>query len=600
MVTPLVTRVWQVGEAPKIIFWALLTGVALFLVVNLSLPYEQDQGSKLAVIYKLQANGWSSIVQPPLHYNEGRQPLYYLLSYLLFPVLGGHPYGAMNMVSVIMGMFFMGAMAYALRKTFEVPHWVTWLVFISTPMFVLTFTFSNEVAVAMGFLAMALAFHVSPWHFGYVLSGIFFGLALWAFLPIAVLGPVLLGWVFLYPEDLPRKERIFRVLKVSAVFLVTAAIFWVIFIRTMPPAIVPVDNPVPFKYTAALLLYTSCPSVLLISVLTVVGYFPLRLRKAFFLLLALLPMFVFYGGTVSHKHLFMCFLAFVVPAAIAVAHSSLWLRGALLGSIGIWYLLSVSPFGVYGPVRGADIFLPTNDGPCPTGAYLGFYGNAKRGIYQEQYKDEIYGVERGVDAVIASGFGARLGGNFNRHFVYPYLYQLGKPEWQTRLQMGSIAGGPKEGRILVIRRSYLRSNYLSAEDNDQMDDWLESGKVRTVQIGDSAIFPAVIDMGNNVLEDTESELGQRILFARAYGNLSGMIETRLDSAAFSPLFWVPADQTKGIPVSPAYSDSQFSAYTKPVPGASIWRLRLPAVLLRYSDPAAANSMSKRTTSQGQL
>jgi hypothetical protein len=496
----------------------------------------------------------------------------------------------MNMVSVITGMFFMGAMAYALRKTFSVPYWVTWLLFFSTPMFVLTFTFSNEMAVAMCFLALGLASSLSSWRFGNVLSGIFCGLALWAYLPVLLLGPMFLCWVYSYPANSPQKERIFRVLKISSVFVVTAAVFWCVFIRIVPQ-VSPLLYSASLQYRAAVLLYASCPSVLLISVLTVLGYFTRRLRNALFLILACLPM-LFLPGIFTHKHLFISSLAIVVPAAIAVARSRLWLRCVLLGSIGMWCLFSVSPFGVYGPVRGADIFVPTSDGPAPTGAYLGFYYNAKRGIYQEKYADEIYCVERGMDALVASGFRARMLGNFNRHFALPYFYELGRPDWidregKQRLQTGPLMPVPEDVKMFVIRSSYLRSNYLSAEMNNQMDAWLNAGKVRIVDIGDSDVFPAVIEVGDAIPENTEGILGKRILFARAHDEYQGMFQTRLDSAAFKPLFWVASDQTKDITASPVYSDAHFSAYTAPVPGASLWRLERPAVLLRYADPSVA-------------
>jgi hypothetical protein len=245
----------------------------------------------------------------------------------------------------------------------------------------------------------------------------------------------------------------------------------------------------------------------------------------------------------------------------------------------MWLLLSISPFGVYRPVQGADIFLPTNDGPCPTGAYWGFYRNAKRGVYQEQYADEIYSAERGIDALIASNGDEKMAGNFNHHFVIPYLFRLGRQDKKTQLRIGSRDEWPESGRFIIIRRSYIRSNGLSADMNHQMDEWLQSGKVRIVDIGDTEVFPVVIEVGHDVPENNERALGKRILFARHYGNYNGMVETKLISAAFNPLYWVPAGQTNNIPFSPVYSDTQFSAYTKPVPCASIWRLRFPNVLL---------------------
>ena len=582
---PVRGHTWYTGEMYKIICASLLTGAVLLLVVHPSLPYEQDQGSKLAVVYKLQAQGWSSILRPPLYYKEHQEPLYYLVSHLLFPVLGQEPYGAMNMVSVIMGIFFAGAVAFAVRKAFSVPCWITALLLVSTPMFVLTFTYSNEMAVAMCFVGLALACNAAPWRFGWVFSGFFCGLAFWAYLPIALLGPMILGWVYFTPADGPPKARIERVLKIGVVFLATAMAFWCVFIRQVPQ-VFPFAEESSWQYKAAVLVYGSNPGVLLVSVLTVMGYFTLRLRKAYSLLLGYFPMF-FFPGVFSHKHLFICSLAIVVPAAIAVGRSRGWLRCACLAIIGMWFLVSVSPFGVYGPVQGADIFLPTNDGPCPTGAYLGFYRNVKHGVYQEQYADEIYGAERGIDALAASGFRSKLAGNFNHHFLYPYLYELGRPDWVTRLQLGPIDRWPKSGRFLMIRRSYLRSNLPSEESNHQLDAWLEKGKVRIVEMGDTEVFPVVIEVGDDVPDDTERALGERILFARRYGDYNGLVATKSDSDAFNPLYWVPAEQAKGNPISAVYSDTRFSAYARPVSGASIWRLRFPRVLSQYSKAGAA-------------
>ena len=575
---------WYAGVIYKILCVSLLSGAVLLLAFNPILPYEQDQGSKLAVIYKLQAQGWSSLLQPPLYYKENQQPLYYLVSYLLFPVLGPEPYGAMNMVSVIMGGIFVGAVTFAVHKAFSVSCWITALLMVSTPMFVLTFTYSNEMAVAMCFVGMALACNAAPWRFGGVFSGFFCGLAFWSYLPIALLGPLFLWWVYFSPSDLPPKARIGRVLKIGVVFLGTAIAFWCVFVRQVP-MVFPFEDESSWQYKAAVLAYGSNPGVLLVSFLSVTGYFTFRLRKAFPLLLGYLPVF-FFPGVFSHKHLFICSLAIVVPAAIAVERSRRWLRCACLALVGLWFLVSASPFGVYGPLEGANMFFPTNDGPCPTGAYLGFYGNIKRGLYQEQYADEIYGVEKGIDALAASGFRSTLAGNFNDHFLYPYLYELRRPEWATRIQLGPKDRWPYSGRFLMIRRSYLHSNLPSEESNRQLDAWLEKGKVRIVESGDTEIFPVVIEVGDDVPDATERALGRRILFARRHSGYNGLVATKSESDAFNPLYWVPAAQAKGIPAAAVYSDPRFSAFSRPVPGASAWRLLFPRVLFQYSKQGA--------------
>jgi hypothetical protein len=587
MTTELAARLCRAREAHKIALGTFLAGIVLFLVFHPSLPYEQDQGSKLAVIYKLQMHGLSSLNEPPFFYKEKQQPLYYVISYWLFPVFGLRPYGAMNIVSVFAGMLFMGAMCYALRRTFAVPYWITWMLFISAPMFVLTFTFSNEIAVAMAFLTLSLAFVVSAWRFAYIFAGFFCGLAMWSYLPVVLLAPTFLCWAYFYPVDVSPNERIRRLLKLSAVFLLTVGAVWAVFVRAVP-RVFPFEAPAPWAYRAAVVLYSSCPTILIISALAlalILIAYTLKPRTASFLLLAWLPM-LFFPGTFSHKHLLICSFAIVVPTAIAVAASPLWLRCILLSSVSLWFLFSVSPFGVYAPLRGSYIFLPTNDGPAPTGAYLRFYSNVKRGIYQEAYADEIHGIEKAIDALAATGFRAELAGDFNHHFVLPYLYRIGRLDWQSRLQIAPLNRWPQSGGIYLIRRSYLRSDYLSEKMNNQMDAWLERGRIRIVDVGDSRIFPAVVEVGDSVPEDADSALGRRILFARMYDKRRGMFESTHHSDVVSPLFWVPADETKNIPIPPAYSDAEFVAYTKPIPGASIWRLRLPAVLLTYTDPAA--------------
>ncbi len=571
---------------------ALAAGIVLSLIANRTLPYEQDQGSKLAVEYKIiKANAYFSPMITPHYYSEEQQPLYYALGAAFMNLVGGSPYGTMNLLSVLLGVVFMTATCYVFNRVHQIACWVTWLVLISMPMFVLTFTFGNEVAAAMALFMVAMAAATARGWPACLGSGLALAACLWSYVPMVLLGPFFLLWVWFCVGDGRRwQERARHVWGLLVAFVIFTVSLWALFVRAF---VLPLTSSATAQllYRMALHVFTPCPTILLLAVIAWVWYIPRRDRIVLCYLAVLLPA-AFMPGTISHKHLLVISLAVSLPAALLIQRSGHVWKALCLAGIAVWYVVSITPYGVHAGAIGAGWFMPTNDGPCPTGAYVMFYQNVRSGQYQEQYRDEIYCIERGVDAVEVSHGTVNLAGSFNTHFVFPYLYEKNVDPEGELLQhcRQTTTLDPNQSPVYLIRTSYLRSSYIDARSNKLLDSLLNRGKVRVVDSSDSAIFPAVIESGQTIPDNSNAELGRRILFARKYCANQGMVDAgqlRL-LPAFHPLFWVPASTAKDASALPLYIDASFAAFDKDLPGAVAWGLRLPYKYLQIIDPNVEN------------
>src|SRR5690606_20452971 len=98
----------------------------------------------------------------------------------------------------------------------------------------------------------------------------------------------------------------------------------------------------------------------------------------------------FYASNLASPKYIASLVFFVtIPAADVLARSTWRARSLALVAFASLWIVSVSPRGISGPNQGALWYLPTVDGPCPTGSYATFYNRTRRGFYQFKQVDHI-------------------------------------------------------------------------------------------------------------------------------------------------------------------------------------------------------------------
>ena len=136
---------------------AAIVIVALAYTVNLSMPWESDQVPKAAQIIEI-ANRHDYLLSSELpdNYRLRLFPLYYSASGLLYSAIGGNVFAFMNLSSVVIGAAAGIFFVEALRRAFDVgPVWSAATI-VAMPLFVVTFSYGNEVAWSMAFFFLSL------------------------------------------------------------------------------------------------------------------------------------------------------------------------------------------------------------------------------------------------------------------------------------------------------------------------------------------------------------------------------------------------------------------------------------------------------------
>jgi len=582
--------------------WLALSAIILIgvlsLVVNPTMPWESDQVTKAAQIVEI-ANRRDFLLSNDLpdYYRLHLFPLYYSLSGGVQYLVGGDAFRTMNYASAFWGAIAGVALASAFRRTFGIhPLWSTF-VLLAMPMFVITFSYGNEIAWALGLFCVSLALVVRAGRASHVAAGVAVAAAVFCRIDVVLMAPFWLGWAILFAPSETNASWWRRLIAPTIGFLAMSAVVWMLIVRQLPIN----DASATFGHgfnpmlVVAFLSYPFNPSVVLIAA---AGWFMLWKRHYKYALvhfLLVIPTAFYFFDLSTPKYVVWMLLFYGLPAALLLQDGRRAVQIAAVGLICIWAVVGISNFGVFGPTQASLWFVPTADGPVPIGGYLDFYRLAHRGDYQikqQAYIDQTrHLADRGHDP--ASQY--RIVGHWARQTL-PYLGasgQLGdasrRQEWEKFSSDSVQLGGDVNdyGQSLLMSLSgYTDLSHTTDEFASQIRDWLAKGQVRAYLPEENEYIPTWIEIGPHVPAGEDLTLGNRLLgFIDHYQNQMVFPQTHF-AQPHKSTSWIPRAKAgeNGILSPPFYQDDDVAAFDRPIEGAQIFGYPWPEKYFRMKTP----------------
>ncbi len=536
-----------------------LCGLGVFLFAsNLVVPPETDEFSKALKVMYMAANGtYFRPLDGPTYYNEYYFTFYYICSSLIYGVLGGDVFLSMTLQSVFLGVVFLVAASYILQRAYRVSPYYAVLVFLSMPLVVTTFAYGNEVAYSATFFVLSLCVTLTSLRFKYILAVLLYCAAIFSRLDMVLLAPFWAVWIAFYSQESCNREQVLKLTARLAAYLVAfSSVYWYAFLRQLPPSY-------PFLWDTnvmllmAYLVYSFCPPIFVMGLMGGIWY-GFKTDKKLLVNFLMLPFLLFYIPLLSSpKYVMVLSLLFGIPAAILLARARPWQKVALIGSILIFWAVSLSPYGVR-VSDGYHFVVPTGDAPIPTGAYFLSYAKMREGFYQQKFFDELESAKAIVEYMKKEG-GDYIVVPFNMQIFSFYIKAHGHEKMlDTRAKRFDEKALSGSERIIFLRRRYLK------EIPQRFEDYLRNGQVKW-PVGTVELLPPFIEVGPSVKEGTDERLSKRILFFREYYGGFGAIHREIFSDLYKSTCWERRDEFDEISTvaSPIFADDDFSAFSFP-------------------------------------
>lgn len=573
-----------------IVFLGILV---LLFAFNPHLPYEQDQVGKAAQILHLidTSNEWQPL-QASNIYRNFELSNYYLIAANLYKLIGGDIFTFMNWQSIIWGIIFFLSIARLINIVFKTPLILTFVVFINMPIIVTTFIYGNEVAVSLSLFILSLLLSQLSFKGHEYLSPLLLCLALYARIDVVLLLPFWFAWNMYYScQGVSAKGKILFISKQFILFVAYCLTYWLLFIREVPL------NKYSFAYNTnikLLLGFVTYPfnfSVVLWGAYSLAILLFRNFKEGVIYLLLLVPFFFYLPNLSTPKYIISFSLMLGIPLAINLAKMSWQMKSLVLLTLSLWWFVSITPFGFFSTKEGAYWYLPTADGPIPTGAYLNFYSNVRKGLYQERYVAEFNGAEMLFDFLEEQSSPHQILGYFNLQF---YDYEMVKRKlWNTEHQFEDFpwsrfnVQSDENGLFIMMDRSYLNLGSLELHSQEIVREWLRKGQIEILDESDGP-FPKILMIGDALNEGSEVELGKRILFMDSYYNGQRVLPSSQFIPAYKSLCWIPRSISEHngyeTNVVPIYQDAAFIAVEQDAKECSIYNTFMPYVYFNEEDP----------------
>jgi hypothetical protein len=561
---------------------ALLLGLsALLLWFSWSpVPYEQDQMSKAAKIFHMSESGtYLDPVSGISGYRDRLFSLYYIVSSIFYSIFGLGSFLSGNVLSAILGVVSSILIAIFSQKNFGINNWVSLFILINVPIFVVTFSYSNEMALAFALFMSSLVVLDFRFRYNSVVSGVLFGAACFSRPDASLLIPFWLIWQYL-KADGSGGGGMLKSLAALAVFGFSYS-FYIL-------GEIPLDASTGFKWggnlklTAAMMSY---PFGIPVLVVALYGAYVIllreRIRKGYALLATLLPVLFYIGNLSSPKYLFYLVVPVAVAAGLGLQRMTRRARYASIAFMLVFWVVSISPFGVKFGEKGAHWYLPTVDGEIPTGAYAYFYSKPDAKSHSAKYYNEIKSAKKVINYVENKDNKVTLAGGMNQHAL---RYVAVKKGYSGSIPgMDRTLGVPEEGsKVIMARRSYLWGMRMSEELAAKFKKWLNSGRIKGVYC-ESCLFPVVVEVGNRVKERNVS-LGERIAFANEYTKGYSSIRSKYYVISYKSLSWVRREERNFKKEKKVYQGKVAEAYRKKIEDAIITRMNMPYRYTAFKNP----------------
>ncbi|BBO33285.1 hypothetical protein [Lacipirellula parvula] len=590
--------------------WLAVSGIALLallsLAANPSMPWESDHATKAAQIMEI-ANRRDFLLSDDLpdYYRLRLFPLYYSVSGLMEYATGAEIFSLMNYTSAVWGAIAGVALAAALRRTFGVhPLWTTF-VLLAMPLFVITFSYGNEISWALGLFCCSLALAARPGVASQTAAGAAVAAAVMCRLDVVLLAPFWLGWTLLFGQGETPQAWWRRLIAPTIGFLVVFAVVWMLLVRRPPVD----DASATFGFNfnpllaVAYFTYPFNPSIVLVGGIGWLFLWKLRRPYALVHLLLLIPAAYYFRHLSTPKYIIWMLIFYGLPTAVLLQHVRRSFQAAIVAFIAIWAVFGISNYGVFGPAQASLWYVPTADGPCPIGGYVDFYRREHRGDYQSKQQAYLDQMRELVKRGHQPDDKFRVVGHWS-HVALPFLGASGelgddekRRQWEEFAASSLKLGGDLNDngqRLLMSQTGYSDLSHTTEEFATQIRDWLGKGQVRAHLLREGELIPLWIEIGTSVPENENPDLGKRLLrFLELYQNQMVFPQQQF-VGAYKSSAWVPASRVSELQATgePLYQDAEAAAFDRAVEGAELYGFPWPERYYRMKSPKVQHNLKK--------
>ncbi len=568
---------------------AVLTSGLLLLICNWHAVYEEDLMAKAAEItYLKDQSHWRHYASSVDYYSRDLFSSYYLAATAFYAVTGLPALESLNLFSVLCGVFTFSLIPFLLRKVYSLPQWLSWLVLVHCPILVITFTYGNEAAFGLAmtsFSVFALTFRFKG---AVIVAAFFYVLSAYARPDFLFLWPALSLLLMTRNEQgrLDLRGSIHRILPFAAASAVFGITYLLVFIRKWPTPDYMVTQTT-LKVAAAFVVYSLNPFNFLLFAAGLATCLWRRRYNYLCLLLVFVQFVPYLRRFNSPKYILasvVVMAVFAMAALLPFWKSPRFRVFVPLVLILPWFI-SISPFGIFGPSRAPYWYVPTDDGPLPTGGLQGFYSKVKSGFYQDRYVEEMLQFDKAFQ-LVEKNPGAKIFGYFNQQTIR--LWSARRLRWDIPPQSFPFWAADDEHPEDIHPRYSLRVSYLypvkfPSQFNARLEIYCREGRVRNVDSKNNEPLPQVIEFGSSVPMGNDPSLGARILFFNEYYQGNQVLGRDSLLKDFSGLAWIPRSGTTAS--KPLYQDESWTCLDQEQPSALYYSARFPIAYSKYRTAA---------------
>ncbi|HEX2475595.1 MAG TPA: hypothetical protein VHK01_12660, partial [Lacipirellulaceae bacterium] len=460
----------------------LLASLAIFAyTVNLSSPWESDQSAKAAQILEIaDANDYLLSDSLTRCYFLKLYSLYYSVSGLVYDIVGGPIFRFMNLSSILAGVLLVLSTAYTVRNALGAhPLWSA-AVLLSMPLVVVSSTYGNEAIWALAMLALALFLATCRIPSLYYSSGVAMACAIFCRADMVFAGPFWIAWAAIFgPVDEPRVPLVRRLLWLAIAFCAASGLLWILLVREIPEPPLAFEFNTNFMLMAAFLSYPFNPSIVIIAAIGWLALWKLHARYAMVHLLLLLPLAFYFRNLSSPKYVILFILFYGIPAALLLSRGAWYVRACGVAAILFWWVVGLSNFGVFGPGQAALWYVPSADGPIPTGGYVKFYERAREGFYQAKQVERIELTRQLAAATSLIAADVRVLGQYDE-ISRPYVRYLRRHEGADIDPLFPAQAKEGDNKFVMVRTGYIGLARFAPKWVETVRGYLERGQVRAM------------------------------------------------------------------------------------------------------------------------
>jgi hypothetical protein len=463
-------------------------------------------------------------------------------------------------------IYLVGLSIYLNRLAGIGPWWSLFL-FLNTPALVVNFLYGNEVSLSMALLATSAALISLRRGLAFdIAAGVLLGLAFWCRPDIVLMGPFILALLGTWR----------RMLATGIAGLVTVLGYWALAVRVIPS-----ESAFPWiidwRIFAVYLLYGFGPVAFALAVF---GFLKRNQGQWLLPLSTLVPLLYYFRDLGSPKYILGLGLGTTLCAGWVIAAAGRTLKAWIVGVAAVFWFISLTPFGVFGPSRGGHWVAPAGHGPVAFGSYLSFYQHIHDGFFGTRY-----GALEGTWELVLRSFKLdarpmRVIGSSDDHMLNLICEQRGISRSSVPVSIdlpGDFINQP--ARLVMLFNGYSRLSYLTAPDAETLvRRWLAAGQVAALP-GDNSddALPLIVEIGPTVRQGSP-ELGRRILFADAEAKSSGLAPLQYFTPDYGAFCFVPA---KFQPGPFLYQDADFAATIHCPNNVLLWGNWWPSIYYQH-------------------